>query len=850
MNRLQTFQVFPNIPEPLSFLETLARNLWWSWNPTAIDLFRRVDPRVWQESSRNPVLFLTRVPQQRLEELAHDDSFLAQLWRVKSQFESRVLAPVENGSLPLAAHEVVAYFSMEFGLHESLRLFAGGLGILAGDHLKAASNLGLPLVGVGLLYNQGYFSQFLNEHGLQQEEYPESDLFHMPIERALDTAGKVIVVSVDGLDSPIHATVWRLQVGRIPLYLLDTNILDNPPEIRAITARLYPGDGRERLAQELVLGIGGIRALQAMGLYPKICHMNEGHSAFSSLERLAQTMERLGVNLDTALEIVPRTTVFTTHTPVAAGHDEFPAYLVRQALHGFERRLGTSIERILAWGQQADSSSESPLSMFILGLRMAQHCNGVSQLHGQVARRMWAHVWPQRPEDEIPISHITNGVHISTWLSQEFALLFERYIGPDWYKGSRKPTNIRRIDDIFDEELWRAHEMNRSRLVRQARELMVRQYGRRNAPKEIMEEAETILDANALTIGFARRFATYKRAGLMLRDPDRLEAILTSSRHPVQIIVAGKAHPKDNEGKALIQQIVEFARRATVRHKFLFLEDYDMRLARYLLQGCDVWLNTPRRPFEACGTSGMKAALNGVLNVSVLDGWWAEGYSPEVGWRIGNGEEAGDPAYVDAIESQSLYNVLENGVIPAFFERKNGDAPARWIRMMKAAIKMAMRNYCSFRMAGEYRDRFYLDAARRHDVLVANQGEEAGRLAAQSDRLRNHWSRIAISTPVHEPDGPFRVGDRFRVTAVVTLGDIKPEEVDVQLYYGQMRSVDRVISSHATRMDVNENLGNGEYLYGCTVSCSHSGRYGFTARLTPNGDEWISSAPGLITWAN
>jgi starch phosphorylase len=850
MNLLQTFQVFPNIPADLSLLETLARNLWWSWNPTAADLFHRIEPQLWQQSARNPVLFLTLVPQSRLEELSRDDSFLSQLARVRSQFENRVLAAAVHPGISFAEGQTIGYFSMEFGIHESLRLFAGGLGILAGDHLKAASNIGLPLTGVGLLYSQGYFLQYLNSEGLQQEEFPETDLFHLPIERARDTAGREFLVSVNGPSGTILAAVWRVQIGRTPLFLLDTNILENPPEIRSVTSRLYAGDAHERLAQEIVLGIGGIKALAAMGIEAKVCHMNEGHSAFSSLERLAQCIETRGVDLATAQEIIPRSTVFTTHTPVAAGHDEFPAYLVRNALAPFQDRLGASLQEILSWGQQAGASSDSPLSMFILGLRMAEHLNGVSQLHGRVARRMWAHVWPERPEEEIPISHVTNGVHVSTWLAPEMALLFERYLGPDWHLGSRKPNNVRRIDDIYDEELWRAHEINRSRLIRACRDQMVRQFGRRNAPKAVMEDAESVLDGKALTIGFARRFATYKRATLLLQDPERLEALLNNERYPVQIIMSGKAHPKDNEGKALIQKLVEFSRRPAVRRKMLFLEDYDMGLARLLVQGVDVWLNTPRRPFEACGTSGMKAALNGVLNVSILDGWWAEGYCEACGWKIGNGEELGDPGYLDAIEGQAVFNVLENDVLPLFFERRNGDAPARWIRMMKAAMKMAMGKYCSLRMVGEYWERYYLPAAARYDALVANSGEEARRMAMQHARLRAKWGRTRVSSLVREPEGRhFRVGDSFRATAVVSLGELRPEEVDLQLYYGPMKSVDKVASSRTAPMEVMENLGDGEYLYGCTLVCELSGRYGFTVRLTPRGDDWIRNTPGLITWA-
>ncbi len=846
---MQTFQVFPTIPEPLSFLETLVRNLWWSWKPDAKDLFRRIDPRLWAESGRNPLVFLTRLSQERLERLAVDDSYLAHLKRVESHFAERVLSAVDRSSGPYSDGETVAYFSMEFGIHESLPLFAGGLGVLAGDHLKASSNMGLPLTGIGLLYREGYFRQFLDTDGWQQEEYPQTDLYQLPVERARDQEGNDLRVTVTGPDGPIHADVWKLVVGRIPLYLLDANILQNGPAVRDITARLYSGETRIRLSQEVLLGIGGMQALAKLGILPKAVHMNEGHSAFSSIERVAQTIERYGVDLKTALEIVPRSTIFTTHTPVAAGHDEFPADLVKPVLKVFAPRLGTTVEEILSWGQPTGTAADGPMSMFVLGLRMAGHCNGVSELHGYVARNMWSHVWPKRAVEEVPISHVTNGIHVSTFISDEFARLFDRYLGPEWYMSSRKPENIRRLEDIYEEDLWRAHEMNRSRLIRFCREQMARQYARRNAPRAAIEEAESVLDPEVLTIAFARRFATYKRAYLLLQDQDRLEALLTNKNFPVQFIFAGKAHPRDNEGKELIQRIVRFARQADIRHRFIFIENYDMAMARYLVQGADVWLNTPRRPFEACGTSGMKAAVNGVLNLSILDGWWCEGYTEEVGWAIGRGEEYPDTAYQDAVEGQALYNILENGVIPTFYERKNGDAPNRWIRMMKASMKMAMRDFCSLRMVADYQNRFYLPAGRRFDELLADDAGEARQIANQIKRFRSYWSQVQIEPPVREMRGSYRVGDQLRISTRVKLGELKPEEVVVELYYGLLKSVDSIREGKTETMSMSEDLGGGSYEYSCSITCISAGRYGFTARVTPQGDRRVRTTPLMVTWA-
>jgi starch phosphorylase len=739
---------------------------------------------------------------------------------------------------------------MEFGIHESLPLFAGGLGVLAGDHLKSASDMRVPLTGVGLYYRQGYFHQYLDYDGYQQEAYPRTDMFSIPLERALDSQGNEVRISVSGPDGEIHATVWKLSIGRIPLYLLDANVRDNPPEIRDITSSLYTGDQKKRLAQEMLLGIGGMRALTALGIFPTVCHMNEGHCAFASLERLALFMSRLNIDIKTALEIVPRTTVFTTHTPVAAGHDEFPPFLVKPYLIPFQKTLQTSVEEMLTWGQPITATCDQPFSMFVLGQRLSQYCNGVSKLHGKVARRMWMHIWPGVSESEIPITHVTNGVHIPTWISHENALLFERYIGPDWHMDIRHADIFKRFDQIYDEELWRAHDMNRSRLIRTCREMMITQYQRRHAPMSKMRDAESVMDQDVLTIAFARRFASYKRAYLILQEPERFEAILNSETHPVQFIFSGKAHPRDSEGKDLIKRLIEFSRRPSVRHRIVFLEDYDIHIARHLVQGADVWLNTPRRPFEACGTSGIKAAINGVINVSIMDGWWDEGYSDDCGWRIGNSVDYTDPGYQDLMDSRSLYNVLENEVIPCFYERSKGGIPVKWIRMMKASMKMAMRQFSSQRMVGDYQEKFYHPGAYRSQELLYNQADESRQLADQHLRLMQHWKQIHILQPVVvDPKKFYRIGDAFSVTVAVHLGVLSPSEVDVELCMGTPKTVDELENIQTEIMTVSEDIGYSHYQYSCTTICKASGRFAFTARVTPRGDNWVKFTPGLITWA-
>jgi len=635
------------------------------------------------------------------------------------------------------------------------------------------------------------------------------------------------------------------------LFLLDTNVQANAPENRNVTAKLYTADSKNRLAQEVVLGIGGMKALEAIGIYPATCHLNEGHCSFVILERIAQLMRHYNIDLDTSREIVPRSTVFTTHTPVAAGHDEFPLDMVKPYLKPYENQFGVSVDEIISWGQIRQTDNNPPFSMFGLGLRNSEYCNGVSELHGHTARKMWNKIWHGLPENEVPIRHVTNGVHIPSWISIENAMLFERYLGPEWYLHTwHHPEIIDRIDDIYDEELWRAHEMSRARLIRTCRQLMTLQYGRRNAPKSTMEDAAAVLDHDALSIGFARRFATYKRAYMLLQDPERLEAMLANRQQPIQIILAGKAHPKDNEGKGVIQRLIEFGRRSKIRHRFIFLEDYDPYIARHLVQGCDIWLNTPRRPYEACGTSGIKAAVNGVLNASILDGWWCEGYAPDRGWKIGNGDEFEDWDFQDSVESQALYNLLENDIIPKFYDRKDGDIPAAWIQMMKASMKMAMKQFCAHGMLGKYLESTYRPASKRFHELISDQANAAKELKRLENCLAKHWGQVYIERPTRDLDGPFRVGDQFHVTARVHLGELSPDEVDVELCYGKIRSVESLENIHADKMAVKTDLGDGTYLYESTLDCEISGRYGLTARVTPKGDRLLKYSPGMITWAS
>lgn len=850
MRKLQLFNVAPQVPEEIAFLETLSRNMWWSWDDGAVGLFRRISPELWRKSGYNPIVFLSRLTREQMENLVADDGFRNRLEEVREAFENEV-ARTRSGGVFQRPSRCIGYFSLEYGIHESVRLYSGGLGILAGDHLKAASDLNLPLVGVGLLYRHAYFKQFLDGEGGQQEMYPANELYRMPISEIAGQDNRQLLVRVPMPEGELTALVWRIDVGRVPLYLLDTDIPENPPELRTVAGALYGSDREIRLRQELLLGIGGFKALVAMGHEPVVCHLNEGHAAFMSLARIAHLCRDKGHDLDTALEVVRRSNVFTTHTPVLAGNETFDAALVQRHFVPLQQEIGIGADTVLGWGRPEGGNPDSEYSMMILGLRMAEYVNGVSELHGSVARKMWMHLWPEQPEDEVPIHHITNGSHLMTWLSPDNTTLFDRYLGPEWRDNPESEAIHAAVEEIPDEELWREHQRGRTRLVRTARKLVESQYTARNAAYEERSQVRSVLDYDVLTVGFARRFATYKRAGLLLRDKERLEALLCDEERPVQLIFSGKAHPADEPGKDLIRQIFQFASQANVRKRVVFLENYDMTVARVLVQGADVWLNTPRRPQEASGTSGIKAAMNGVLNVSILDGWWCEGYGPDRGWAIGAGEEYDDPEYQDMVESQALYNLLESEVVPRFYNRSEGDVPRDWVTMMKASIKMALGYFTSHRMVSEYNSRFYQEAWNAYDRLTANGGAEAQSLVNQRDRLQSLWQNVSIGIPVAETDITRRhLGDHFEVTTEVSLGDLQPEEVAVQLYFGPVGHGTSVTKSHIGEMKVEKDLGGGRYLYGTEFVCSQTGRIGFTTRVVPSGTVWKTAFPGYLTWAD
>ncbi len=857
MRPVHTFSVVPSLPPAIEGLRAVAYNLRWCWSHDSVELFRRLDRDLWETTGHNPVLVLGMIEQAKLEAAAEDDAFLAHLQRVESALETYLgrdgtwfrRTYGKSGDVPL-----IAYFSAEFGLTECLSIFAGGLGILAGDHLKSASDLGVPLVGVGLLYQQGYFRQYLSQSGWQQESYVDNDFHNLPVSVAHRPDGSPVIVEVDLAGQPVRAQVWRVQVGRVPLYLLDTNIPDNPrPEDRGITNQLYGGDREMRIRQEILLGIGGYRALQAIGLQPTVYHMNEGHSAFLALERILHLMRSRNLQLPEARELAAASLCFTTHTPVEAGHDYFHPELMKRYFGETARQLGLSEADFLNLGR---TRGEGDFCMTVLALRSASRANGVSKLHGEVSRKMWQPLWPSVPADEIPIGHVTNGVHFSSWISAEFNQLYDRYLGPSWREEPANSEVWSRVKSIAAEELWRTHERRRERLVGFARRRVCEQRMRRAAPQPEIDAAAEILDPDVLTIGFARRFATYKRATLILRNMDRLRRILTDPARPVQLIFAGKAHPQDDAGKELIRKITELSRDPEHGRRVVFLEDYDMAVARSMVQGVDVWLNTPLRPNEASGTSGMKAAANAVLNMSVPDGWWDEVWndphnSNKMGWAIGKGESYTDPNYQDQVEAEALYDLLERDVVPTFYDRGTDRIPRKWVERMKACVDSLCHFVNTHRMVSDYVRGYYMKAHAQFRVLEADNDRRARELSAAMERIRREWGQVWVSRVEDGPVNTIPVATAMRVEAQVHLGRLSPSDVLVELYLGRVDMQGELVEGRSVAMEAAGKDSEGNYNYAVETAVDRSGLHGFTVRVRPyHPDMSLAFIPGLICWAD
>ncbi|MBF8170298.1 glycosyltransferase family 1 protein [Streptomyces olivaceus] len=842
MKAIRRLTVRPHLPDPLRPLSDLARNLRWSWHPETRDLFQSVDPGRWAESGRDPVRLLGTVPPARLAELAEDRRFLRRLTAVADDLDHYLTGDRWYQGRPGRLPAAVAYFSPEFGITAALPQYSGGLGILAGDHLKAASDLGVPLVGVGLLYRHGYFRQSLSRDGWQQEHYPVLDPHELPLaplKEADGTPAHVALALPGGRE--LRARVWLARVGRVPLLLLDSDVEENDPGERGVTDRLYGGGSEHRLLQEMLLGIGGVRAVRTYcrltgHAAPEVFHTNEGHAGFLGLERIAELCDE-GLEFGSALEAVRAGTVFTTHTPVPAGIDRFDRELVARHFGPGSELPRIDVEHVLRLGMETYPGGEPNLfNMAVMGLRLAQRANGVSLLHGGVSRQMFAGLWPGFDAEEVPITSVTNGVHAPTWVAPEVFRLGARQIGVQRAEDALSVGGSDRWDsvaDIPDQDIWELRRTLRGQLVEEVRERLRASWRQRGAGTAELGWIDDVLDPDVLTIGFARRVPSYKRLTLMLRDRDRLTQLLLHSERPIQIVVAGKAHPADDGGKRLVQELVRFADDARVRHRIVFLPDYGMAMAQKLYTGCDIWLNNPLRPLEACGTSGMKAALNGCLNLSVLDGWWDEWYQPDFGWAIPTADGAGtDPDRRDAIEAAALYDLLEQRITPRFYERGASGLPDRWIEMVRRTLSLLGPKVLAGRMVREYVERLYAPAAEAHRAM---DPDAARSLAEWKSRVRAAWQGVSVDhVETSAATASAELGTSLALRVRVDLGDLVPEDVEVQAVSGRVDSEDRI--TDASKVPLKPVGGpdlEGRWLYEGPLALDRTGPFGYTVRVLP-----------------
>ncbi|MCL1915551.1 MAG: alpha-glucan family phosphorylase [Desulfovibrionaceae bacterium] len=851
MQPLRVFNVIPKIPSELEALWKISHNYLFAWDSRLADLFEYIDSGLWAKSYRNPIWFLNHVSQARYEELLGDDTFVKRVQHADKTLEEYMSAPEKHHlEGQESGQPVVAYFSLEFAVALCLPIYSGGLGVLAGDHLKSASDLNIPLVGIGLAYRNGYFRQYMMADGWQQERYPDYDFEQMPMHRAKTPTGENAIARTHIGDRPVAAQIWECNVGRIPLYLLDTNISENNPDFRAITARLYGGDDEMRLWQEILLGIGGVKALDVLGLKPRVIHMNEGHSAFAGLQRIRSFMKNDNLPFEAAAEVAAAGSVFTTHTPVPAGNDRFHPDLMRKYFTAFAKDIELDFKAFMGLGREDPQNEDEDFCMPVLALRLSRFNNGVSQLHGKVSRNMWSRIWPQYPVDDLPIGAVTNGVHGPSWTGLEMGLLYDRFLSPAWRDDNSNPKIWQRAEDIPDVEIWRAHERQRASLIDFVRKRYKAQLQAQGANPEDVSRAEEILNPDALTIGFARRFATYKRANMLLMNRDELLKIINNSAHPVQFIFAGKAHPKDNEGKQLMKEIIRIFRQPEFHDKTVFIEDYDMEVASYMTSGCDIWLNNPRRPLEACGTSGMKALFNGVLQFSTLDGWWAEAWKPDnsLGWAIGKGEEYEDFAYQDMVELQTLYKVLGVDIIHEFYHRVNG-VPRHWTRRMKDALVELGPRFSSNRMVLDYMRDAYIPSFQRNLELCKNDFQVSRELSEWRKGIIAKWNDVRISNVRSANSDKLLVGDRIEARADVFLAGIAPEHVKVEIYAGKLSQDNTFVSRDIVPMCAEGGIRDGALTYVGTVPAGDTGRYGLSVRVLPMHPLLSNQHFGLIHWS-
>lgn len=860
MKALRRFTVRAHLPDRLAALNQLSTNLRWSWEKPTQDLFATIDPDLWFKCGKDPVAVLGAVKPARLDELAADEEFLRRLDELAADLNDYLTRPLwyqQQEAAGVGMPTGIAYFSMEFGVAEVLPNYSGGLGILAGDHLKSASDLGLPLIAVGLYYRSGYFRQSLTADGWQQETYPSLDPQGLPLRLLTDATGDPVLVELALPEAArLRARIWVAQVGRVPLLLLDSDVPENEHELRSVTDRLYGGDQEHRIKQEILAGIGGVRAIRAFTAVegrpaPEVFHMNEGHAGFLGAERIRELVTDAGLDFDTALTVVRSSTVFTTHTPVPAGIDRFPVEMVQRYFDdegdGVSTLLpGVPTERILALGAEDDPEK---FNMAHMGLRLAQRANGVSLLHGQVSRSMFNELWPGFDPDEVPIGSITNGVHARTWAAPQWLQLGRELAGSDSFS---EPAVWLRLQQVDAGHLWGIRSQLRALLVEDVRARLRQSWLERGASEAELGWIAKAFDPNVLTVGFARRVPTYKRLTLMLRDPARLEGLLLDEERPIQLIVAGKSHPADDGGKALIQQVVRFADRPEVRHRIAFLPNYDMSMARLLYWGCDVWLNNPLRPLEACGTSGMKSALNGGLNLSIRDGWWDEWYDGENGWEIPSADGVADEGRRDDLEASALYNLLEQAVAPKFYERDDHGVPPRWIEMVRHTLQTLGPKVLASRMVTDYVERYYSPAAQSVRTTVAGgQFKAARELTAYRRRVEEAWPRIVV-TDVDStglPDTPL-LGSKLTLTATVQLAGLAPDEVTVQAVLGRVDNGDELLDPLTVEMTYTGSAEGGNQVFSTTTPLPLAGALGYTVRVLPRHPMLAGSNElGLVTLA-
>jgi starch phosphorylase len=834
------------LPEELGPLQDLAFNLRWSWDHRTRDLFRWVDPQIWELTFHDPVRLLSLVGRQRLEQLGADPAFMGFLGEMHADLSRHLEAPRWFQNRAPSPLRGVAYFSPEFGIAEALPQYSGGLGVLAGDHLKAASSLGIPLTGVGLMYRLGYFRQHLDGDGIQEERYPILDPHGMALELV-----DGVRISVDLAGATLHAQVWLAHVGRVRLYLLDADVDGNDDDGRAVTDRLYGGGAEHRIRQEILLGMGGVRALEAAGVEAQVFHTNEGHAGFLGLERIRRLITAEGLRWDEAIEAARAGTVFTTHTPVPAGIDRFSRELMQRYFGAWADECGVSIDTLMSLGHFSGEDPAAPFNMAVMGLRLAGRSNGVSRLHGVTSREMFQPLWPMVPAEETPIGSITNGVHGRTWVSSAMDDLLSKYVSPAWDESG--PDEWERIDDARDDELWRVREQGREALVSFVRERLRKSLSDRGVSVTDAAWTDDVLDPRYLIVGFSRRFATYKRATLLLSQPERLRQLLLDDHRPVQLVFAGKAHPADDLGKEMIAQIVRFARDPAVRHRFTFIEDYDISVARMLYQGSDVWLNTPRRPMEASGTSGEKAALNGALNCSILDGWWDEMFDGDNGWAISSAESITDLDHRDQVEANSLFEILERQIVPLYYDRRSGGRyPRGWVGRIKASMRTLGPKVTATRMVRDYFNEMYEPTAAQSNALSADGFARARELAAWKKRITAAWSGVKVVDvyPEDLTSGLVDLGVEREVTAEVQLGSLTTDDVAVELLHGPVAAGDELTSTERVGLELTGAPEPGGLArYRGSFRCDQAGRHGYTVRIVPAHRDLVDPVEtGCVAW--